>query len=398
MATRLGFGAYGANQAAADQAAALARIAAARTTAQPTVDIGTPPSVASQTPTPAPQPASTPMPTASNTATAPGMYAYPAGTPYSGPTNVGMTSTTYGGGAGSGYPGVNGGAPVYSGGTAPNGSGGATGGTSQAPNYADAYRQAALARLNKVGAGENDPMGAVQRDRLYSDQSDANTAAAAQQQSALRRTTAAGGGSLYDPSQGAAEREVTAARQGAQQGAKRDIDTKAHELNWEAQFAANRLLAADPNRYGHSVNVYGSGATAGAQPYGGTNLVGGGAQQPVVGGGGQNPPVQQPPVQQPPVQQPPADNVPQPQEPPGGWLPTAESYYHSGNGGYSYTAPEPYDPLAGANALGYGTAGLDPQALYALNLVNSYDPNKSPFTVYQNNTRPGSTTPSYYQS
>jgi hypothetical protein len=95
---------------------------------------------------------------------------------------------------------------------------------------------------------------------MMSAQSDMSAAAEAQQNAALRRTTAAGGGSLYDPSHGAAERENASDRQLANQEAKRDIDLKAAGTNYEAEFAANRLLAAQEDPYSGGGGSYGSGS------------------------------------------------------------------------------------------------------------------------------------------
>jgi len=122
-----------------------------------------------------------------------------------------------------------------------------------------ASKNAALARLEQVGSGQNLPVSDAQKAGMMSAQSDMSAAAEAQQNAALRRTTAAGGGSLYDPSHGAAERENAADRQGANQEAKRDIDLKAAGTNYEAEFAANRLLAAQEDPYSGG-GTYGSGS------------------------------------------------------------------------------------------------------------------------------------------
>jgi len=124
---------------------------------------------------------------------------------------------------------------------------------------ASASKQAALARLEQVGSGQNAPITEAQKSGMMSAQSDMSAAAEAQQNAALRRTTAAGGGSLYDPSHGAAERENTSDRQLANQEAKRDIDLKAAGTNYEAEFAANRLLAAQEDPYSGG-GTYGSGS------------------------------------------------------------------------------------------------------------------------------------------
>jgi hypothetical protein len=123
-----------------------------------------------------------------------------------------------------------------------------------------ASKNAALARLEQVGGGQNKPIGDAEKAGMMSAQSDMSAAAEAQQNAALRRTTAAGGGSLYDPSHGAAERENAADRQGANQEAKRDIDLKAAGTNYEAEFAANRLLAAQEDPYSGGGGSYGSGS------------------------------------------------------------------------------------------------------------------------------------------
>lgn len=127
--------------------------------------------------------------------------------------------------------------PAASGGGGGGGYGGGGGGR-------DPMAQAALERIQRIGTGADVPFNPAQTDRMMSAQSDMNAAAEAQRQAALRRTVAAGGGSLYDPSTGAAEREITSQRQDANTMARRDIDTNAQQANFEAQFAANRLLAA----------------------------------------------------------------------------------------------------------------------------------------------------------
>ena len=108
-------------------------------------------------------------------------------------------------------------------------------------------------------------MNAAQTDRMMSSQSDMTAGAEAQQQAALRRTVGSGGGSLYDPSTGAAEREITSQRQSANQGARREIDTAAQAQNFEAQFAANRLLAAQADGGINSGNPYGQNGRYGTQ-------------------------------------------------------------------------------------------------------------------------------------
>jgi len=143
-------------------------------------------------------------------------------------------------------------------------SGGSSGGGSGVAAGRDPMATAALQRIEKVGTGENVPMNAAQTDRMMSSQSDMSAAAESQQQAALRRAVGAGGGSLYDPSTGAAERELTAERQSANQGARRDIDTNAQAQNFEAQFAANRLLAAQADGGINSGNPYGQNGRYGA--------------------------------------------------------------------------------------------------------------------------------------
>jgi hypothetical protein len=123
-----------------------------------------------------------------------------------------------------------------------------------------ASKNAALARLEQVGSGQNKPITDATKSGIMSAQSDMSAAAEAQQNAALRRTTAASGGSLYDPSHGAAERENASDRQLANQEAKRDIDLKAAGTNYEAEFAANRLLAAQEDPYAGGGGTYGSGS------------------------------------------------------------------------------------------------------------------------------------------
>jgi hypothetical protein len=171
--------------------------------------------------------------------TATGTYGGPGGntTFTTAPGTVGSTLTgTSGGGSGSGTSGVR-----------------------------DAAAEAAIKRLEATGSGESLPMDEAQKARMLSSQSDMTAAAEAQQQAALRRTVGAGGGSLYDPSTGAAEREFAADRQAGNQLAKRDIDTSAQAQNWEAQFAANRLLAAQGGSGGgnDASNPYGEGGRYG---------------------------------------------------------------------------------------------------------------------------------------
>jgi len=151
-------------------------------------------------------------------------------------------------------------------GTAPAAQPGAQAGASTitaSSNTRQAQSDAALARLGQVGSGENKPVGPAERANQVSTQSDMSAAAEAQQQQALARTTAAGGGSLYDPSHGAAERELTANRQERNQRSVNAIDTNAAQQNFDAQFAANRLLMWDGSPYATS-SRYGSGTSGGA--------------------------------------------------------------------------------------------------------------------------------------
>lgn len=192
------------------------------------------------------------------------------------------TSSTASGG---GYPGINMGGnannmygylqpqlrpdqmPGYvapTGGTA--GTAGTAGATGAPPAMTkDAAQQAAIARLSATGSGQNMPVTDATKAGLVSRQSDMSAAAEAQQNAALRRTTAGGGGSLYDPSHGAAERETASDRQIANQQAVREIDLGAQQQNWEAQFAANRLLSGmSDGSYNSRYDQSGPSTTKGA--------------------------------------------------------------------------------------------------------------------------------------
>jgi hypothetical protein len=190
--------------------------------------------------------------------TATGSYGGPGGA-VNFTTAPGTVGSTLGGGGATGY-GAN--------------AGGATGGVG---GTNAAMGTAALQRLEAVGKGESGPVDAATKANMLSKQSDMSAAMESQQNAALRRTTAAGGGSLYDPSQGAAEGENAEERQLANMASKRDIDLGAQQQNWEAQFAANRLLAAQSDGGINSGNPYGQygrygappqqGQQTGAQPY-----------------------------------------------------------------------------------------------------------------------------------
>jgi hypothetical protein len=175
-----------------------------------------------------------------------GSYGGPGG-PVTFTTAPGTVGSTLGGTGASGYGGT-------------SGSGSAGGGANAAMGTA------ALQRLEAVGKGESAPVDAATKANMLSKQSDMSAAMESQQNAALRRTTAAGGGSLYDPSQGAAEGENAEERQLANMASKRDIDLGAQQQNWEAQFAANRLLAAQSDGGINSGNPYGQYGRYGAPP------------------------------------------------------------------------------------------------------------------------------------
>lgn len=130
------------------------------------------------------------------------------------------------------------------------------------------FANAAKARLNKVGAGENLPYGQSWQDAQLGEQSDMNAAAENQRVSAMRSRAAAGGGSMNDPSLGAGGAEAASKRQTANATAKRGIGQQAQEGNWQAQFAANKLLSGmSPGMFGYGAGAYGaSKSTPSATP------------------------------------------------------------------------------------------------------------------------------------
>lgn len=107
----------------------------------------------------------------------------------------------------------------------------------------DPAAQAAIDRLSLVGSGQNLPVSQAVQDQQFSTQSGMNAAAERQQVGGMRSRAAAGGGSLYDPSLAAGEGELAQTRQLANQAAQGQISTDASRTNYDAQFAANRLLA-----------------------------------------------------------------------------------------------------------------------------------------------------------
>jgi hypothetical protein len=107
----------------------------------------------------------------------------------------------------------------------------------------DPYYQTSLDFYQGAARGQNVPFTDEVINQLYGRQADMNAAAQASQAQQMTDRYAATGGSIYDPSHGAEQLALQAARQTANAGARRDIDINATAGNYDARSAGAAGLA-----------------------------------------------------------------------------------------------------------------------------------------------------------